>query len=57
MKDNTHNPTDSVEKQHYKKSYLVRLLEEKEANQEIERCIVCEEEDRINDTSPYRKPD
>ena len=57
MKDNTHNPTDSVEKQHYKKSYLVRLLEEKEASQEIERCIAYEQEDYVEQARPPRKPD
>jgi len=57
MKDNNHSPTESTEKKHYKKSYLVRLLEEKEASQEIERCIAYDQEDLNYETYPSRKPD
>jgi len=57
MKDNTHSLTDSLEKKPYKKSYLVRLLEEKEASQEIERCIAFDQEELVYDTYPDRKPD
>lgn len=57
MKDNTHSLTDSIEKKQYKKSYLVRLLEEKEASQEIERCIAYDQEDLNYETYPSRKPD
>lgn len=35
MKKSTHIPTDSIEKQHYKKSYLQRKVEEKEAENAI----------------------
>ena len=57
MKDNNHSPTESTEQKQYKKSYLVRLLEEKEASQEIERCIAYDQEDLVYDTYPNRKPD
>jgi hypothetical protein len=35
MKKQTHNISDPVEKQHYKKKYLERKLQEREANKEI----------------------
>lgn len=57
MKDNTHSPTDSIEKKQYKKSYLMRIIEERQAFQEIEHCIFYEQEYLIEDTSPPRKPD
>lgn len=57
MKDNNHSLTESTEQKQYKKSYLVRLLEEKEASQEIERCIMFDQEDLVYDTYPNRKPD
>lgn len=34
MKKEDHNPNESVEKQHYKKKYLVRKIEEAEAEKE-----------------------
>ncbi len=36
MKNNNHNPVDSPEKQHYKKSYLMRKIQEQEAEEEVE---------------------
>ena len=35
MKKSTHNQSEPPEKQHFKKSYLQRKLEEKEADDEI----------------------
>lgn len=37
MKKSTHVPTDSVERQHYKKKYLERVLEEQDAEREIKQ--------------------
>jgi hypothetical protein len=36
MKTTTHNPSIPIEDQHYKKRFLVRKLQEQEAEQEIE---------------------
>lgn len=56
MKNSTHKITDPITKQHYKKSYLVRLLEEKEATKEIESCINYEHEEieTARDNNPNR---
>jgi hypothetical protein len=35
MKNNTHDYTEPVDKQHYKKRYLLRKLEEQEADKLI----------------------
>lgn len=35
MKNSSHIPTESIENQHYKKKYLERKLQEKEAENEI----------------------
>jgi hypothetical protein len=35
MKNENHNPLDSLERQHYKKRYLLRKLEEQEADKLI----------------------
>ncbi|CAB4132855.1 hypothetical protein UFOVP249_51 [uncultured Caudovirales phage] len=35
MKTSSHIPTEPVERQHFKKSYLERKLQEKEAENEI----------------------
>jgi hypothetical protein len=35
MKNENHNPLDSLERQHYKKRYLLRKLEEAEADKLI----------------------
>ena len=35
MKTNTKNSTEPVDKQHYKKKYLLRVVEHEEAEQEI----------------------
>lgn len=37
MKNTTHNPTESIEQQHYKKRYLTRKLQEEEAKDAIRR--------------------
>lgn len=59
MKDNSHSPTESMEKRQYKKSYLKRITETKEAETEIERCINYEQQeyygewhDRRDDIAP-----
>lgn len=44
MKTNSHNPSEPPEKKQFKKSYVRRITEEKEANQEIEQCIVYDNE-------------
>lgn len=35
MKNTSHNPTESIEQQHYKKRYLTRKLQEEEADDAI----------------------
>lgn len=45
MKTNSHNPSEPPEKKQFKKSYVRRITEEKEANQEIEQCIVYDRQD------------
>lgn len=49
MKKTTKDCTEPVDKTHYKKKYLVRKLEEHEAEQEIK-----EYEDRSNERDPDR---
>lgn len=55
MKKTSHNITEHPQKQHYKKSYLVRILEAREAAEEIELCFYHEE---INDSyvTPLEHP-
>lgn len=36
LKNNNHNHFEPVEKQHYKKSYLMRKIQEQEAEEEVE---------------------
>lgn len=49
MKNNNHDITAPSEKQGYKKKYLLRKLEEQEAEKEIENfeegpdCVYCQE--------------
>lgn len=45
MKKSPHNISENPTRQAYKKSYLVRVLEDKEASKEIERCINYERQD------------
>ena len=35
MKKTTHNPSESIEDQHFKKKFLERKLQEKDAEQQI----------------------
>jgi hypothetical protein len=35
MKTTTHNPVEPIEQQHYKKKYLARMLQDKEAEDAI----------------------
>jgi hypothetical protein len=35
MKNTTHNPVEPIEQQHYKKKYLARMLQDKEAEDAI----------------------
>lgn len=44
MKKENHNPLEPVDKQQYKKRYLVRKLEEQEAEEEIKNYHEEEEE-------------
>lgn len=44
MKKTTHDYTEPVAKQHYKKKYLVRKFEELEAEQEIKDYENCTDE-------------
>lgn len=37
MKNSSHIPTEPIEKQHFKKNYLERKLQEKEAENEIRK--------------------
>jgi ribosomal protein S21 len=39
MKKTTHDTTESVDKQHYKKPYLVRKIQEAEADKEVKDYI------------------
>jgi hypothetical protein len=35
MKNSSHNPVESIEKQHFKKKFLERKLQEEDANEQI----------------------
>lgn len=56
MKTNSHNPSEPPEKKQFKKSYVRRITEEKEANQEIEQCIIYEQEEVYEKGSITRNP-
>ena len=48
MKDTTHNLYEPVERQHYKKRYLQRRLEEEDAKREIKNY----RPEEVSDTPP-----
>lgn len=56
MKTNSHNPSEPPEKKQFKKSYVRRITEEKEANQEIEQCIIYEQEEVYEKGGTPRNP-
>jgi hypothetical protein len=56
VKTNSHNVGEPPEKQQFKKSYVRRITEEKEANQEIEQCISYEQEEVYEESRPTRNP-
>jgi hypothetical protein len=56
MKTNSHNVGEPPEKQQFKKSYVRRITEEKEANQEIEQCIIYDREDMYAEIKASRNP-
>ncbi len=56
MKTNSHNVGEPPEKQQFKKSYVRRITEEKEANQEIEQCIIYDREDEYAEIKASRNP-
>ena len=43
MKNNNHNPIDNHERQHYKKKYLERRLQEEDADKQIKEFHYDEE--------------
>lgn len=58
MKNTTHNVYEAPEKQHYKKGYLQRKLEEKDAEQQIKSFALSKtqdvEEERVVQFVPPR---
>jgi ribosome modulation factor len=46
MKTNTHSVSENPEERRFKKGYIKRIVEEKEANQELEHCISYEHENQ-----------
>jgi hypothetical protein len=61
MKKEHHNPMEPADKQHYKKRYLVRKLEEQEAEKEIylfkgqhEDSETASDSDRLDGERPVR---
>lgn len=52
MKKQSHDLTETVDKQQYKKRYLVRKLEEQEAKEEIEDFKTSSDPTRLDGLGP-----